>query len=150
MKNKATYGIVALAAMAILFVGGVSAFGGGFGFAHMNDLSEEDQAEMQAFHQDVQTAIENEDYESWKTLMESQLTQENFELLVEQNYQIQEMNQIREEMREAREDGDTETFEELRTQLQDLMPQGAGYMDHGMKGFGGGMHGDCPFMDDSE
>ncbi len=146
MKRKTTYGIVALATLVVLVVGGVSAFGLGFG--NGQGLTDDKKVEMQAFHEEVQTAIQNEDYNAWRTLMESQLTQENFEALAENHVQMQEAQEIREQMREARYDGDTETFEELRTQLQEMNSFGMG--NHKMMGSGPGKgfaYGDCPYMD---
>lgn len=127
MKQKSVYGGVALAAMALLLVGGVSAFGGFDRFSIGAPLTEEEKDNMEAFRDQVRTAIENEDYAAWYDLMESRLTQEDFEMIVEQHDKMQEIREISEQMRQAKEDGDTETFEELRLQLQELMPQANGY-----------------------
>ena len=144
MNTKTTYAIV-LASMALILIGSVSAFGG-LGFGQNGDAEE-----MQAFHEDVQTAIENNDYEAWKSLMESQLTEEQFNSMVERHSQMQEVKEIREQMREARESGDTETFENLQEQLQELAPfnEGKGFgmgRGHMKQGFGG-FDGDCPMAD---
>ena len=69
-----------MAAIAILAVGAVSAFG--FGWFNPNGSNGENSTDMQAFHQEVQTAIQNDDYATWKSLMESQLTEENFQNIV--------------------------------------------------------------------
>lgn len=149
MKQKTMYGVLTLATISLLLLGGVSAFGGfGKGVA----LTDEERAEMDVFHEQVQTAIDNEDYAAWAALMESEVTQENFELLVERHAQMQEVREIREQMREARESGDTETFEVLRSQLQELASEAPGF-GQGMIGARGqvigqgmgGMHGNCPF-----
>lgn len=157
MKRKMTYGVVALVTMALLFVGGVSAFGG-LGFGNGAALSDEEKADMQAFHDEVQSAIENNDYEAWANLMQSQVTVENFEKLQKRHQIMTEVKDIREQMREAREAGDTQTFEDLRAQLQELVPEGQGFgsRERGMKGFGmrggmgqgfGGYDGECPYAD---
>jgi len=145
MKNKRMYGIVALATMALLLVGGVNAFG--FGFGNSLDLSEEEQTEMQAFHDQVQNAIENEDFETWQTLMESQLTEENFEKVVERHQVMSEAKTIRQEIRVAMEDGDSETAQELHNQLRELMPEEKGFRAQGMKMNGFGGQGNCGFAE---
>lgn len=103
-KKKITIGIFALAAVAILSIGMVSAFGFGHQFMG-NDLTDEEKAEMDAQREEMRDAIETEDYSTWKTLMqeriaemESELTEENFNQLVEAHS----------EMKEARENGDFE------------------------------------------
>lgn len=111
--NKIYAGILATFAIAILGFGMVSAFGG-FGKGMLNsDLSEEEQIEMQEFHEAVQTSIENDDFESWKFLMESKINEEHFE-------KVKERHQIKEEFRiameEARETGDFSTVEGLKEQ----------------------------------
>jgi len=154
MSKKTMYGIVALSTLVLLAVGSITAFG--FGKGAMMGLSDEDQEEREAFKAQLETAIENEDYEAWVDLMESQLTTEQFELIVERHEKMQEMDQIREQMRQAKEDGDTETFEELRNQLRELMPEDAplGSRGMGMKGHGmmgqGFANGECPFAESSE
>lgn len=106
MERKYILGIVALSMVAVLGVSMVSGFGFGDGFMNQ-EISEEERAEMQEERQAMQTAIENEDYEAWKALMEEriermreQITEENFNSLVERH---QEMSQFREAMQEARE-----------------------------------------------
>lgn len=98
--KKITLGVFVFSVIALLGVGIVAAFPFGFGKGQMaQNLTEEEQTEMQAFHDSLQTAIENEDFDSWKILMESQLTEENFNNVIERN---QEMEQRRTEMEEQR------------------------------------------------
>ena len=59
--------------------------------------SEEEQVEMQAFQNSLQEAIENEDFDSWKSLMESQLTKENFEKMMGMRQQQEEQRAEREQ-----------------------------------------------------
>lgn len=144
--NKAMYGVFALGIVALLGVSFVAA--GGFGKGLGTELSEEEMTEMQEQEQAMRDAIENEDYEAWKELMEEriakmqeQITEENFNEIVERN---QEMNQYREQIQEALEAGDYETARELREE--------SGF---GGPGFGGRGHqegfgpidgsGECPF-----
>ena len=111
-KMKKIYaGILATFAIALLGVGMVSAFGG-FGKGMFNpNLTEEEKAEMQEFHDVIQTAVENNDYDTWKSLKESKLTEEQFE-------KVKERHQMREEFRtvmeEARESGDFSAMQELK------------------------------------
>lgn len=91
MKSKQTLGIFALAIVAILGISMVSAFG--FGDRFMNsDLTEENKAEMEEHREAMRTAIEDEDFESWKSLMEEkiarmqeQITEENFNTIIERH-----------------------------------------------------------------
>lgn len=146
MKSK-NIGIFAVLTFAIVAVGSVTAFGLGHGFMIGNSDSEE----TQAFHEEVQTAIENNDFEAWKSLMESQLTEEHFNQMVEMHAQMEERMQLREQLREAMQNGDMETANQLREQLQENMPEdakafGTGYSKGIRQGFGVGMmHGECPY-----
>jgi hypothetical protein len=158
MENKKTYAALSIMFVVALAVGSVSAFGFGFGPVFgSNDLTDEEKTQMQDFKDQVQTAIENNDYEAWKVLMEEQLNEENFNLLVEQHTQMSEMQTLREELKTAIENGDSETAEELRTQLQELMPEkananGIGFGRGERHGFGKGMmnEGNCPFADSED
>lgn len=94
MKQKQMLGIVALAMVALLGVGMVSAFGFG------NRVSEEDRDALE-------NAIESGDYEAWREIKLSQISEESFE---EARAQYQE----RLEFREARESGDYSRLQELR------------------------------------
>jgi hypothetical protein len=126
-KKKITIGIFALAAVALLSIGMVSAFGFGEGFMK-HDLTEEEMAERDAQREEVRLAVEGEDYSAWKSLMEerleemkSGLTEENFNQMIERH----------QEMESARANGD---FEGKRP----LNGEGKGRM---------GMHqGECPML----
>jgi uncharacterized membrane protein (DUF106 family) len=139
--KKITAGVLAFSIIAILGIGLIAAFP--FGNFNLNkDLTEEERAEMQEFHDAIQQAIEDGDFETWKSLMESQLTEENFNALVERHNQMSEEREaneeIREQIREARESGDYETANKLQEQLgKDTMGFERG------KNFG--MRGEPPF-----
>jgi len=158
MKNKTSIGVFVVATIVLLAVGSVAAFGLGFGQMAKGDLTDEEKAQMQEFRTNVETAIENNDYATWKSLMESELSEENFNLLVEQHSQMSEMKQLREQLRTAMENGDTETANQLRTQMQGLMPEkvntnGMGFARGERNGFEKGMghgmmnKGECPSAD---
>ncbi|MBS3143774.1 hypothetical protein J4446_02785 [Candidatus Woesearchaeota archaeon] len=117
--NKKYLAVFAIAMVALVGVGMVSAFGFGNG---MKGLSDNDGAQMQEQMEAVNSAIENNDFEAWKSLMESQLTEENFNQMVERH---NEMKEFREQMETAKESGDFES----------------------MKGFEKGFRGNCPLMD---
>lgn len=119
MKRKTLFGILALAMIGLLGISGfVAAHGfGSFGFS--KDLTDEQKSEMQVQHQAIQDAISNGDFNSWKTLqeeriaeMQAQLTEENFNKIVERHNQMEEFMTA---MQEARESGD---FSEVKA-LQD-------------------------------
>lgn len=84
-NNKNALPIVAVfAIVALLGVTLVAAYPFG-----SNGISNEDRDAMKA-------AIENKDYAAWKSLMESQITEERFNQIVEQNAKMQEnMAQIK-------------------------------------------------------
>ena len=97
-KKKITIGIFDFAAIAILSLGMVSAMGFGNGMFNQN-LTEDEKAELDAQREAMQEAIQNGDYPTWKSLMEdrieqmkNQITEENFNQLVERH---QEMEQAR-------------------------------------------------------
>jgi len=145
MKQNKILGIAALSIIAILGVSIVSAFGFGNGFWNSN-LSDEEKTEMQEQRQEMKTAVENNDFSLWKSLMEqrieqmkSKLTEENFNLLTQRH---QEREEFRTAMEEARESGDFSEMKELREQFG----EGNG-LGKGMRaGFGKGM-GNCPMSE---
>ena len=73
--------IPVIAAIALLSVGLVAAYGGGFGFG--GGMTDEERTV-------IQTAVENNDYNSWKTAMESQLTEEKFNQMQQRHAGMQE------------------------------------------------------------
>jgi len=80
MEQKYVLGIIALAIVALFGIGIISAYG--FGMWDSN-LTEEEKANILEQKEAIKTAIENKDYETWKSLMEDQLTEEDFNKLVE-------------------------------------------------------------------
>ena len=117
--KKITVGILAFSIIAILGVGLIAAFP--FGNLNFNkDLTEEEQAEAQAFHDSLQKAIEDGNFDEWKLLMESQLTEENFNFLVERHQEMEENraedNQIRNQIHVAMQAGNYEEAAQLREQ----------------------------------
>jgi hypothetical protein len=125
IKNKYMMGIFALAIIAVLGVGiaVASPLGKGFGLIDNSDLSNAEKTAMQEQMQAIQTAVENEDFATWKSLMESQLTEENFNKIVSANKKMSEAKTIQEELKQATSDGDTAKVQELKAQLFDLMPE---------------------------
>lgn len=119
--KKITAGVLAFSIMALLGVGLIAAFPFGFGKGFNQDLTEEEQLEVQTFHDSLQQAIEDKDFAAWKDLMISQLTEENFNALVERHNQMSEdkeaNEEIREQIREAMQSGDYETAKQLREQM---------------------------------
>ena len=105
----------------VLLVSAISAMGFGFGKGLLNkDLTEEEQTALQEQHDAIRTAIEEEDFETWKTLMneriaqmQSQITQENFDAIIQQHQQMQEFHDA---MREAKESGDFTQVQALKEQ----------------------------------
>ncbi len=94
MKNKLTLGIMALGVIALLGAGLVAAFpmmGGNW------DVSEEDRESNQLFMEQVQEAIEEEDFAEWQTLMQSQITLENFNEHVERHVNMEELRAQKEQ-----------------------------------------------------
>ena len=146
MKRKTTYGFMAMATIALLAIGSVAAFGE-FG---NKDMTVEEREDWQTFREDVRIAVENQDYEAWASLMESQITLEQFNAMVDKHAQMEVIREIKEEMMQAYEDGDMELVEDLKAQIQELMPQRYGgqngFGNEFKKGFKSGFnHGDCPF-----
>ena len=93
-------------------------------------------------------AIENADYEAWQELMQTRITkmqesinEDNFNLIVERYDSMSQVHELREELRQALEDGDDETAEELKIKLQELMPEdaGNGFRNHNERAKGMGM-----------
>jgi len=121
MERKTILGVFALAMVAVLGVSMVAAHGlGGFGSAQ--SLTDEQKAEMQEKHQAMQDAISNGDFDSWKSLqeeriakMQEQLTEENFNKIVERQGQMEE---FRNAMQEARESGDYSEVKALQNEYE--------------------------------
>ncbi len=114
-KMKKNIGMFAIALFSVMLMTS-------FVFAQDFGLGDEDKEERKAFMEEVKTSIENNDYSTWKSLMESQLTQENFDKLVERHEKRSEVRDLMDGLKEAREAGDEDRVEELREELQDLRP----------------------------
>ena len=119
MEQKYVLGIVALAMVALLGVGMVSAYGFG------NGMSDEDKGALE-------TAIESGNYEAWKEIKMSQISEERFE---EMTLRHQERAEFRKAMQEARESGDYSKVQELKAEFG----QGKGMHKRNMHS------GECPF-----
>ena len=136
MERKTLLGIFAFTIVALL---GVSSFVAAHGFIFVNSLTDGGRAEMQAKHQAIQEAISNGNFSTWKSLqeeriakMQAQLTEENFNKIVERQNQMKE---LREAIQKARETGDFSKVEKLKEQYG---IEGSLGRDHfGMKGFMG-------------
>lgn len=93
MTCRALLGIASLVVIAILGISFAVAFP--FGRDHaMRGVSEKEKTEMQEFGKAVQQAIEDKNYEAWKSLMgqeiakmQAQVTEENFNKIIGQHQQ---------------------------------------------------------------
>lgn len=123
MKKKTIYLSSAISLLVLLGIGFVAAQGGfGLGLGKgigQGNLTEVQIGEMQTFQTNLQAAIANNDYSAWKSLIESQLTEERFQQLVEKHSQMAEQREIMDNLRTAIESGDTETVQEIRAQMQE-------------------------------
>lgn len=144
MKQKYILGMLALAMVSVLGISMISAYG--FGNSFMNsDLSDEEIEEMQQERDAMHEAIENGDYSTWANLMQTriqkmqgEITQERFNEVVDRYDEMSQVHELREELRVALEDGDDELIEELRIQLEELMPENRGFGMHAKQGRGMG------------
>jgi len=127
MQKKTIAAFITFGLIAMLGIGFAAAHQGGFGFAKSSDITDEDKAEWQAHREDIKEAIENNDYEAWKTLMESELTEEKFSKIVERHAGMQEKYDQMLELKEAIKNGDTKTIEQLKEQFSEY--------GHGFRGF---------------
>ena len=117
MKQKYVLGIIALSIIAILGISAISAFGFGHKFTRSNLTGEEKTAlleQKEAFKE----AIENEDYDAWKALMEEKieemqasLTEENFNDLIEK---YEKMSEFRTTFKESHKSGDYSKIGEFK------------------------------------
>lgn len=112
--KKITLGVFVFSIIAFLGFGIVAAFPFDLGKGFMShELGETEQTELQVFHDSLMEAIENEDFESWKSLMESQLTEEKFQEIIENQKLMEEKRAESEEEREKFcEENDCPDFEE--------------------------------------
>ncbi|MGV8151674.1 MAG: hypothetical protein ACP5OG_01210 [Candidatus Nanoarchaeia archaeon] len=98
MKKQYVYGIIAISIIALLGVGFVAAYQGSISKGNRITEQEKD---------DFRDAIENKDYAAWKSLMEkriaemqSQITQEHFNRIVEEHKEMTAMNSAIENARQ--------------------------------------------------
>ncbi len=97
MKRTKFFGVLALMII-VASLGTVSALGGHFfGIDPGNK-------------EDIVNAIEANDFEVWKEAVSDQLTEENFNMLVERHEQMSGMREQREDMKLAIEAGDYDAF----------------------------------------
>ncbi len=120
MENKTLIGVIAIVSVAVLSISLVSAFPPLFEFN--KNLTDAEKQQFQQFRSDIEKAIESKDFNSWKSLMESQLTQENFDKVVERHEKMSQIKILRDELKQAVKDKDTVKIDELKKQLADLMP----------------------------
>ncbi len=100
-------GIVSMAVVAVMLIG-VAAAHPFFGM--QGTLSDAEKATLKQTHDAIQTAIENGDYATWKSLMEQQLTEDNFNKIVDANKNRAELKSA---MEEAKNSGDYSKVKEL-------------------------------------
>ena len=72
MEKKYIIGMFALLTVGLLGASFVAAFPGGFGMFRQ-ELTEEEMTEMHEEQQAIMQAIEDEDYETWKAMMEQRI-----------------------------------------------------------------------------
>ena len=133
MSMNYTAVALSLVMIVLLGVGFVSAYQFGNGFMNSN-LSDEEKADRYVQREAIRSAVDNQDFETWKSLMQGKLeqmqerlTEENFNNLVQRH---QERAEFRQAMDDAREAGATR--EEMQ-QLREEYGIGAG------NGFGKGL-----------
>jgi hypothetical protein len=101
MEQKRVLGIFALSMVALLGIGMVSAFGFG------NGISDEDREALE-------NAIESGDYEAWREIKMSQISEERFNEIQARH---QERAEFRTAMQEARASGDYSRIQELKEEF---------------------------------
>jgi hypothetical protein len=111
METKYVLGIAMFSMVLLSQVGSVSAFGFGNWFNHGTNSDEQES---------LQTAIKNEDYDSWKSIMDgiiermqSFITKDNFDKLVNQNNEAEDMKEEQESLQTAIKDEDYDTWKSL-------------------------------------
>jgi len=108
--KKTTWGLLVFAIIGLLSVSLVSAFPFG------RDMNEDMKDALDA-------AIEARDFESWKAIHEDFLTEEKFNEEIERHETMSQVHDLREQMREAREEGNFDRLEELREDFSEIMPE---------------------------
>jgi hypothetical protein len=134
MERKYMLGVFAFAMVALLGLGVVSANGFGMG---RGDLSEEDQAQMDAHREAMQNAVETGDYAAWEGLMQERLAEMENSISEETFAEIQARYAEREEFREAmvaaKKSGDWSEIEALK---EEFGIEGKGYGQDKVQGQG--------------
>jgi len=91
--NKIFLGVFIFAVVAMLGITAVSA-SGGLGF---NNMNEEEKAEFQEQREEMRNAVESDDFEAWKALMNERIGQMKERLTEEEFESIQQRHQERAE-----------------------------------------------------
>lgn len=117
MNNKILTTVSVIAVLALLAFGATAfPFPGGQG----TDADK-------TFMDSVQKAVADNDFATWKSLMESQLTQANFDKMVGNHKTMTQAKDLRDQLKAAQAAGDTTKVADLKNQLSALMPaQGNG------------------------
>jgi hypothetical protein len=121
MENKYMIGIIAIAIVLVLAVGTVSAYNlGMFSGFGKNQMTDQERAQSQEQEKAVNTAIANNDYAGWKSLMEqeisqmqAQITQDNFNSLVAQHQERSAAQQDQEAVKTAIANNDYSSWKSL-------------------------------------
>lgn len=100
MEKKYVTAIMAMSLIVLMGVGMVSAFG------FQNKMSEEDKEALK-------NAIESNDFEAWASIKRAQISEEKFNERVQRHQQREEFRNL---IQEARENGDFERIEELKSE----------------------------------
>ena len=116
--NKTKIGLFAFA-MIFLSVSLVSAAGTG---SYGNDYGK-GKGFFAEDREGIKLAVEAGNYDAWKSLMESRITEENFNLLVERHSEMEDARELKEELREALENEDLDRAEEIKEELLEIMPE---------------------------
>jgi galactokinase/mevalonate kinase-like predicted kinase len=137
MDKKQKVTIASLLVFSALGAGFVSAFPMGFRVLN-KELTSDELKTLTEERQQLTQAIENNDYNTWKTLMEqriekmkSELTEDNFKQVVDRYNQMKERSQLKQQIKQAIQNKDYDTATQLRNQLSSLGGNtrgGFGYM----------------------
>ena len=126
MDKKQKITIASLLVFSALGAGFVSAFPMGFRVLN-KELTSDELKTLTEERQQITQAIENNDYNTWETLMEqriekmkSELTQDNFKQVVDRYNQMKERSQLKQQIKQAIQNKDYDTATKLRSQLGSL------------------------------
>ena len=90
MKNKISFILLTSFLIGILLISLASAFSFCVGGFSQGNPTDRNNTEMRTFTTSLNSAIQNKDFNTWKSLIESQLTQENFNQMVLESNHSQE------------------------------------------------------------